>query len=307
MRVHLSLLLCLFSSANLAQTEDGSVVPKVVTLPIEARTVTVLHLAAGYTTSVKLPEEISSVVIGNPASFKAEHSEAEPRLVFLKPITARQSETNALITTKSGQEINLYLVSAAKVGPNTRVDFLVEYRRPRALVINSDFQSFLVPETRSVSSANSGEALRPVAEEQDAVAKALVEQGNSSPAWRGIELCAAVGKSAQLRNQIILGFSVLNNAKRVIELLPPQLELSGSKKGSGNNRITLEPVAVSEYRMTTRRLVPGQRSDGVIVFARPSFKASTERLQLHLAEAEQVDHPILLAVPFSSDIQEGVQ
>ena len=64
-----------FLAVTAARVEDGAV--------------TVLHLAPGYTTSVRLPEEISSVVIGNPASFKAEHSEAEPRLVFFKPTTSQ--------------------------------------------------------------------------------------------------------------------------------------------------------------------------------------------------------------------------
>lgn len=84
---------------------------------------TVLHLAPGYTTSIRLPEEISSVVVGNPASFKAEHSESEAKLVFFKPTTSQRSESNALITTKSGQEISLHLVSVGKGADNARVDF----------------------------------------------------------------------------------------------------------------------------------------------------------------------------------------
>lgn len=35
-------------------------------------------------------------------------------MVFLKPITSEPSESNALVTTKSGQEISLQLVSAGK-------------------------------------------------------------------------------------------------------------------------------------------------------------------------------------------------
>jgi type IV secretory pathway VirB9-like protein len=132
MRVHLILIACLTVSIGAAQTQDSKVAPSVTTLPIEEGAVTLLHLGPGYTTSLKLPEEISSVVIGNPASFKAEHSDAEPRLVFLKPITTQPSESNALITTKSGQEIPLHLVSAGKASANAQVDFFVEYSRPRA-------------------------------------------------------------------------------------------------------------------------------------------------------------------------------
>ena len=86
MKMRLFLILHLMGGCVVAQTESSTVVPKITTVPIEEGAVTVLHLGVGYTTSVRLPEEISSVVLGNPASFKAEHSEAEPRLVFLKPI-----------------------------------------------------------------------------------------------------------------------------------------------------------------------------------------------------------------------------
>jgi hypothetical protein len=51
------------------------------------------------------------VVLGNSGVFKAEHSDVEPRLVFLKPTASAQGETNALITTKTGREISLHLVS----------------------------------------------------------------------------------------------------------------------------------------------------------------------------------------------------
>ena len=57
--------------------------------------------------------------------------------------------------------------------------------------------------------------------------------------------------------------------------------------------------------MTARRLEAGQRADGVIVFERPSFKESSEKLQLQLAQAEQVDRPILLPVPFTASSRAG--
>ena|SRR5258708_140919 len=98
MRVHLVFIVYLMTSVGTAQTGEGKIVPIVTSLPIEAGEVTLLHLGPGYTTSVRLPEEIRSVVVGNPAAFKAEHSEAEPRLVFLKPITSEPNESNALLS-----------------------------------------------------------------------------------------------------------------------------------------------------------------------------------------------------------------
>jgi hypothetical protein len=306
MRVHLILIIYLL--VGIAQAQESKVIPSVTTLEIEEGTVTPLHLSPGYTTSVRLPEEISSVVIGNPATFKAEHSEAEPRLVFLKPITAQPSESNALITTKSGQEIALHLVSGGKAAANARVDFLVEYRRQRSLLVGpSDRQSFLIAETHPILPAiPNSRPSRP--EKPDLVVQELEKQKRvSTPAWEGKEVRAAVGASLKHDHQTVLGFSILNSSNGTIELLPPQVELSGTGHGNGGKRIKAEPVAITEYRMTTRRLAPGERADGVVVFERPAFKESTEKLQLQLAQAEQVDRPILLPVPFTADSQGGAQ
>lgn len=301
MRVPASLAICLLSTVAVAQTDTGKISPVLTTITMDPGTVTVLHLAEGYSTSVKVPEEISSVVIGNPGRFKAEHSESEPQLVFLKPTTELQCESNALITTKSGKEINLYLVSRGKAASNSRVDFLIDYRRPESFGITADRQSFLIPETRSLAAEPAIERVRVEARQQEVIAKELQRQrALSSPQWEGTELAAAVGKSVQHDDETIFGFSVLNGSKRTIELLPPQLELSGAGPRSGVKQLKAEPVPISEYRITARRLEPGQRADGVVVFVRPSFKESSEKLQLQLAEVEQVDRPLVIPVPFTS-------
>lgn len=304
MRVHLIFIIYLTTGISTAQTQEGQIIPTVTSARVEDGAVTVLHLAPSYTTSVRLPEEISSVVIGNPASFKAEHSEAEARLPFLKPTVSQPGESNALITTKSGLEISLHLVSAGKGSPNARVDFLVEYRLAQSVLISPDKQSFLIAETRPVSSAIPAD--RPAqSDKPDSIAKQLEKQKNlPSPAWQGKDVLAALGDSLETNHQTILGFSIQNDSKRVIELLPPQLELTGAAHRKGGKRIKGDPVAVSDYRMTARRLQPGQRADGVVVFERPAFKESSEKLQLQLAEAEQVDRPILLPVPFTANSQE---
>ena len=287
----------LATSIAIAQAGTGNVMPKVSILPIQPNTVALLHLAAGYTTSIRLPEEISSVVVGSPATFKAEHSEAEPWLVFLKPTTTLQSETNALITTKSGHEISLYLVSEGKAGRNVLVDFLVEYRRPHALAISADNDTFLIPETRSLSLPSVLESPLP-RRQRDVLTSALEDQKELSPAWIGSDFRAAIGSSVGRGRQTIVAFSILNNSRRTIELLPPQLELSSRARGNGK-RIIAEPIPISEYRITARRLTAGERADGVVVFERPAFKESGETLQVRLAEADQVDRPILLSLPFT--------
>jgi hypothetical protein len=158
-------------------------------------------------------------------------------------------------------------------------------------------------ETRPIlPAASSSPPSRP--EKPDLVAQELEKQKSlSTPAWEGKELRAAVGASVKRDHQTSLGFSILNSSNRTIELLPPQVELSGTGRGSGNKRIKAEPVAISEYRLTTRRLAPGERADGVVVFERPAFKESSEQLQLQLAQAEAVDRPILFPVPFTANSQ----
>lgn len=304
MRLYFTFTIFLLSTTGLAQIDSGKLSPVVTSITMDPSTVTVLHLAEGYSTSVKVPEEISAVVIGNPGRFKAEHSEAEPRLVFLKPTTELQCESNALITMKSGMEINLYLISRGKAVPNARVDFFVEYRRPESLGVDVDQQSFLIPETQSAAS----ESPQAPTQEQLLLARELeTERVLPSLQWAGAELQGAIGKAMQYENKTILGFSILNNSKRAIALLPPQIELSGAVRGSGAKQIKAEPVAISEYRISARTLQPGQRADGVLMFQRPSFKQSSEKLQLQIAEAERIDRPLLLDVPFTASSQEGVQ
>jgi hypothetical protein len=309
MRVHLFLIFHLMVGCVLAQTESSTVVPKITTVSIEEGAVTVLRLGVGYTTSVRLPEEISSVVLGNPASFKAEHSEAEPRLVFLKPITPQSAESNALITTKSGPEISLHLINPGLAVGNSTVDFLVEYRHQQGVLISSSgTQSFLIPELRPVLQVGPVSPATP-AEKQDVIGRELEQQiAISTPVWVGKELLAAVGETREREHQTILRFSVLNNSRRVVELLPPQIEFSGTAgHKKGGKRIKAEPVAISEYRVTKRRLAPGERADGVVVFERPAFKESSESMQLLLAEADQIDRPILLPVPFTANHSGGGQ
>ena len=307
MRAQLFFAICLlFNVGNIASGQDARVVPSVTSISIAGGSVTLLHLAPGYTTSVKLPAEVSSVVIGDPASFKAEHSDSEPRLVFLKPVTEQPADSNALITTKSGQEVSLHLVSLGKTDQDPKVDFFVQYRPPQSVLVGADTQSFLIADTRPLSPA-AADVASP-SKKPDLIARELeIQKGASPPAWQGKELRAALGAPVSSERQTILGFSILNSTNQAIELLPPQIELFGSARGKKHRQIKAEPIPIAEYRMTSRRIAPGERADGVVVFERPAFKESTEKLELQLARVDQVDRPILLQVPFTAANQGGVQ
>ena len=72
--VHLTAL-CFLTCRGLAQNEPPQA--HIVSLTLDQQNVTVLHLHPGFVSSVRLPEEVSSVVLGDPAAFKGEQ-QGEP-------------------------------------------------------------------------------------------------------------------------------------------------------------------------------------------------------------------------------------
>jgi len=99
-----------------------------------------------------MPDGINSVVLGDPASFAAEHSEREPQIVFVKPITDKAAQTNLLISTTRGYQASLLLISqgeAQKVQPN--VDFEMRYRPAGRFIIEPSSPSLSVAQTIALS------------------------------------------------------------------------------------------------------------------------------------------------------------
>ncbi|HYW38919.1 MAG TPA: hypothetical protein VE957_12465 [Terriglobales bacterium] len=266
-------------------------------LTLDTQSVSVLHLRPGYISSVRLPEDVSSVVLGNPGTFTAEHSEAEPRLVFLKPTTASRAETNALITTRTGHEISLHLVSTGNSDRTGAVDFVLQYDLPHSVLLGNSQSSFVVGETKSLvpqplpstvgsntPAINTPELLR--------------RQRDPNPHWQGKLLQVAVGRITEKDQQMTVEFSVLNASSKTIELLPPQIQLAGTSNEKHKKTVKADPVPIKDYTMTIRRLPPGAIADAVVVFDRPSFKESREQMLLQVAQAEGVDQPVLVPVAF---------
>ena len=309
MRSHQAIIVYLSLICTLAQGQEIKITPKVVNLAVNEEAVTLIHLAPGYATAVRMPEAISSVMVGDPAKFKAEHSEAEARLVFFKPLTTKPAESNALISLRSGQDVNLHLASpGTTTTEDPTVDFFVEYRRPKSLLIEDGGRTFFVPDTLPTKQT-APDASAATTPHMDWIAEALRHEGTMTPKWQegqNKELLVTVGDSVQQGTQTLIGFSVVNQSKEIIELLPPQVEITG-RAGKGGKQTRAEPIPLSEYRMTLRRLQPGERTDGVAVFERPAFKESSERLELWLARADEVDRPLLMAVPFIALSKGGSQ
>jgi hypothetical protein len=251
-------------------------------------------------------EEVSSVVLGDPGSFKAEHSDAEPQLVFFKTTSPKPAETNALITTKGGHEISLSLVSQGKADRSEPVDYVLYCERPRSFLIASTHPIFVVGETKNAateSQPTSTPQEKTGSQKQDLLRAERIE----NPHWEGKQLQVAVGQAIEKEQQMAVPFAVLNSSARTIEVLPPQIQLAGTSKGKHRKAIKAEPVAIKDYWITSRRLAPGARADGIVVFDRPTFKESSERLLLALAQAEEVDRPVLAPIAFVAPVSGGAK
>src|SRR6516225_1749762 len=114
--------------------------PQVAGRSIRDGQVTTVYLAPRYVTAVRMPEPVNSVVVGDPGSFSAEHSDREPQLVFVKPITLKPAQSNLLISTSRGLQVSLLLVSRGerKGDAQADVDFVMRYK-PLDGAIRRDF------------------------------------------------------------------------------------------------------------------------------------------------------------------------
>jgi hypothetical protein len=123
--------------------------------------VNVVRLAPRYATAIKMPEAVSSVIVGDPGKFLAEHTEKEPTLVLVKPVTEDLSESNLLITTVKGRQLSFVLRSG---GAGTRpVDFVLTYKSVGSfLVEESGIGGMEVPRTEQLEYPSEGVPVKPV-------------------------------------------------------------------------------------------------------------------------------------------------
>src|ERR1035438_2510777 len=129
--------------------------PQVVGRSIRDGQVTTVFLAPRYVTAIRMPEPINSVVVGDPSSFSAEHSDREPNLVFVKPITPKAAQTNLLISSTRGLQTSLLLVSHGELKEEGQpaVDFLMRYKPAGQFLIQpADSPSAAIPQTVTVGS-----------------------------------------------------------------------------------------------------------------------------------------------------------
>lgn len=281
-----------------AQDQRGSVTNVV----IRPGAITPLHLRPEFESIIHLPEEVTSVVVGNPATFHVEHSEGEPTFVYIKPTARTPGQSDLLIAMKSGQHVVLQLINDGDAAPSTEpVDFLLEYKARRSFVVFSEPTSPDGPTPAAVSGAATPDrktkSMSPI--EQGLAFQASVN-APSWTKWDGKQIQTSIGDIRQVGNQTLISYSILNAGDHPVEIVPPQIQMDGRKpKKTKDKNILADQLEVRTYRISSTRLEPGARADGALLFDRPNFKSSTETLFLQLAQADQVDHPILIKLPFT--------
>lgn len=286
---------------------------RVATVTINPSEITMLHLRPEFESTIRMPEEVTSVILGSPGSFKAEHNEGEPQYVYVKPITKEAVQSNLLIATKSGQHVTLELISdGAANSLEQPVDFLIEYRAARSFLINSDAPLPAPTKVKAEEHERSGTDVQPGLRMVSPSALDMEfeqQQRINAPNWTRWdrkEIETSIGDVRQLDNKTMISYSILNSSDHPVEIVPPQIQITGHKatrkKKKEGKGIISDQLEIRSFRLSTTRLEAGARADGVIVFDRPNFKESTEKLFLQIAQADQVDQPILIRLPFTPPI-----
>lgn len=286
--------------------------------------VNVVRLAPRYATAIRMPEPVSSVVVGDPVKFLVEHSEKEPTLVLVKPVVEEAAESNLLVITSKGKQISFVLKSEG-AGAKA-VDFVVNYRSAGTFVVEESGAGTLeVPGTEPLRGASLPAAVVRPARFEEAAGEGRAEQARDplgslldrqrraglpvlygmrapSPEEKSDHVKVGVSEVIDQGRQVLVLFSVVNPQDQAIEILSPQVQLAGKiEKGALIKRKrwgSSEQLVVRDFRLSRRRLGPGERADGVVLFDRPSFKQSNETLFLQMAESGAVDRPALAPIGF---------
>lgn len=118
----------------------------------------------------------------------------------------------------------------------------------------------------------------------------------------GGRIRAGVSEVVDGGQRVIVLFSIVNPTDQTILLMPPQVQLAGRTKSGRlikrSQWSTADQLPVLDFRLTRRRVGPGERADGLVVFERPPYKQSSEMLLLQIAESGAVDRPALVPVSF---------
>jgi len=330
-------VLLLFAGTGVAAAQVQQIQPQILNREESDGKVAMVEVAPRFVTTIRVPETVSSVVVGDAASFLVEHSEREPKLVFVKPLTTKPAETNLLIATSSGHQVSLLLVNRGESPSQEgrQVAFLVKYAPAAGFFVEPVvFPTALVGQTvplqggaletsrvavasakpaADVSTSSPNKSLvRPeraapgISRETSGLDELLQQQQRTAlPRLYGAHITqeseqgdlvrAGVSRVIDRGQEVVALFSVVNSSKHPVLLMPPQVQIGGRLH---NRWAKAEQLPIMDFRLNRRRLGPGERADGVVLFERPPYKQSSETLLLQIAESGAVDRPALAPIGF---------
>ncbi len=268
--------------------------------------VNIVRLSPRFVTAIRMPEAVSSVMVGDPSKFLAEHSDKEPSVVVVKPVVDEATESNMLVTTVKGKQVS-FLLRSLGTGAGA-VDFMLNYRPGGSfLVEESGRATSEISATERIGKASAAQRERDpldvlLERQQRAKLPALHGARPPFPDAKGDRVTAGVSEVVDQGRTVLVLFSIVNPQERAVEILAPQVQLAGKvNRGWPIRRSrwgTSEQLVVNDYRLSRRRLGAGERADGVVVFERPNFKQSNETLFLQVAESGAIDRPALAPIGF---------
>jgi hypothetical protein len=301
-----------------------SIDARIESRPVDSSIVCEFHCKPLYISTIHLPEAVTSIAVGAPTLFTAEHVENEPKLVYVSPLTHDVAESNLLIALASGETISLKLISSGSSAAQYDVDFVLDYRPDKALLAFAGPLESGIPHPSMVATArlaspfvtsypvrSSVRTVQPVS----VIDAALAAQAElATPHWITADdlvrldkanatatrsIAASLGRAVQVGDTMMVSYSVLNVSRDWVQVLAPQIQLGNPvQKKPSKKGILAAPVSIQDFRQNVVKLAPGERSDGVVQFSRPGFKQSREKLLLQVATADAVDHPVMIPLPF---------
>jgi len=306
-----------------ARAQQITINPQVHTSVGADRKITTVDVIPHFVTTIRVPEPVNSVVVGDPALFQVEHSEHEPELVFVKSLSEENAQSNLLISTTRGRQISFLLVNHGQEASASKVDFLFRYQAGSGFLIEPDAVPFaLVSQTTRLEDPVNATADKPnmpdgvslrdkpkpntldalLERQKRAPLPPLYGQRIESDDSKGDLLRAGISEVIDGGQQVVVLFSVVDTSKKPILLMPPQVQLGGRERTGKlikhERWSTAEQLSVADFRLSRRRIGPGERADGVVQFERPPYKRSSETLFLQMAESGAVDKPALVPIGF---------
>ena len=132
---------CLWLAAVTATAgaQEVGVSPQVRTKTTADSKITEIELEAHFVTTIRLPEPVNSLVVGDPALFQVEHSEQEPALVFVKALTNEHARATCLSLPPRVARSAFSLSAVAEARMRPRLIFFFDTSNPEG------FWSSLMP------------------------------------------------------------------------------------------------------------------------------------------------------------------